>query len=166
MDSFEKIRIGTGFDVHAFSDDKPGPVIVGNVKIDHPKALAGHSDADVLIHAVVDALLGAALLGDIGQFFPSTDDRWKGASSDEFLVWTRDQLKQKGIRILSIDACIMAQAPKMLPHIEPIRQRMAELLEIDRTRFFVKATTTDHLGFVGRKEGIACQASSLVLLPE
>lgn len=158
-----RLRIGTGIDAHGFEDGRE--LIIGGIKLNHPRGLAGHSDADVLIHAIVDALLGACGKGDIGVHFPSSDPRWKGKSSMEFLTWTRDELKRSGIRILSIDSVIVAQEPVMRPYIEPMREKMARALDIETSRLAVKATSTDHLGFVGRKEGIACQAVALVLLP-
>lgn len=164
MESFKNIRIGTGLDAHAFTDDPDSKVILGGIEIDHDKGLAGHSDADVLIHAIVDALLGAIRLGDIGEHFSSDKAEWKGAPSRKFLEWTRDRLKERHAEIVNIDSCILAQAPRIKPHVEAMQKNLAEILGIDDSRVSVKATTTDHLGFVGRKEGIACQASALVLL--
>jgi len=160
---WDRLRIGTGIDAHAF--DKPGTELwMGGLKIPHERGLAGHSDADVLIHAIVDALLGAINLGDIGEHFPSSDSRWRGAPSSEFLIWSRDQIKSMGATILSIDSVILAQEPRMKPHIPGIRSNLAGLLDLSMDRIAVKSTTTDQLGFVGRKEGMVCQASCLVLL--
>lgn len=161
---FDQLRIGNGIDVHAFGE-KGSALIVGGIEIDHPRGLAGHSDADVLLHALVDALLGAMNLGDIGEHFSSEDSRWKGANSADFVVWTRKQLEDRKAKIISIDSQIMAQAPKMKPYVSQMRAKISDLLKIDESRVSVKATTTDHLGFVGRKEGIACQATCLIYLP-
>lgn len=154
------LRIGMGVDAHAFESGRD--LIVGGIKIPHTRGLAGHSDADVLIHAVVDALLGAAGRGDIGQHFPSSDPRWKGAPSSEFLIWTRDELKRLGAKILSIDSVIIAQEPVMRPHIPAMEMKMGELLGLAAGQIHIKATTTDHLGFTGRKEGMAAQAVALI----
>lgn len=160
--SIEKLRIGTGFDVHAFAENRD--LILGGVKIPHEKGLAGHSDADALIHAIVDALLGAAGLGDIGRHFPSSDPQWKDAPSTRFLEWTRDRLSAEGMRILSVDSVIITQEPKLAGHIASMQTTLAEGLGLEVSRVQVKATTTDYLGFTGRKEGLAVQASCLVLL--
>lgn len=161
---FENLRIGTGIDVHAFGDESR-PLIVGGVQIDHSRGLAGHSDADVLLHALVDALLGAMNFGDIGEHFSSEDAQWKGANSSDFVVWTRKQLELRKATVISIDSQIIAQEPKMKPYVGAMRAKIADLLKIEESRVSVKATTTDHLGFVGRKEGIACQASCLIYIP-
>ena len=149
-------RIGIGYDVHGFAAGCP--LVIGGIAIAHERGLAGHSDADVLIHAIVDALLGAAALGDIGSHFPSSDPRWKGAPSSVFLTYTRDLLQQHGWRVGNVDAVIVAEKPKMTLHIPAIRARLAELLNIEIGQVSVKATTTDGLGFTGREEGIGCYA--------
>lgn len=162
MSEIEKLRIGTGFDVHAFEEGRE--LILGGVKIAFEKGLAGHSDADALLHAMIDAILGALGLGDIGTHFPSHDERWKGASSLEFLDWTHHKVKEMGASILSIDSVIMAQAPRMSPHIPQIRQSLAKRLELEESRLHIKSTTTDYLGFLGRGEGLAVQSTCLVRL--
>ncbi len=148
------LRIGSGYDVHAFAPNRP--LVLGGVTIPYELGLTGHSDADALIHAVVDALLGAAALGDIGQHFPSNDPRWKDQPSRVFLSYTLDLLCQQGWRISNIDATIVAERPKMLSHIPAMRAHLA----LDQVS--VKATTTDGLGFAGRREGIACYAVALI----
>lgn len=159
------LRIGTGFDAHAFCEDESRDLIVGGVKIDYKRALAGHSDADVLIHAIVDAILGAMNMGDIGEHFPSSDPRWKAAPSSEFLVWTKDELSKRAIKIVNIDSVIICQEPKMKAYIPEMREKMSQFLALEAAQLSVKATTTDHLGFTGRKEGIAAQAVCLLALP-
>lgn len=159
---FDRLRIGTGIDAHAFEGGRP--LILGGIQVPHDRGLAGHSDADCLIHAVVDAILGALAKGDIGEHFPSSDPKWKNADSKEFLRYARQLVATEGAQILSIDSVILAQAPVMKPHIANMRDCLARLLEIDLSRVHIKASTTDHLGFVGRKEGIAAQASCLLIL--
>jgi 2-C-methyl-D-erythritol 2,4-cyclodiphosphate synthase len=154
------IRIGFGYDVHAFATGRP--LILGGVTIPFERGLSGHSDADTVIHAIVDALLGAAALGDIGQHFPSTAERWKNQPSTVFLDHTYDLLCQQQYVINNIDATIVAEQPKLAPHIQAMRTLMAEHLHITREQVSVKATTTDGLGFAGRKEGIACYAVVLL----
>lgn len=154
------IRIGSGYDVHAFAPNRP--LILSGVTIPHELGLAGHSDADVVIHAVVDALLGAAALGDIGQHFPSSDLRWKDQPSTVFLTYTLELLRQQGWRISNIDATIVAERPRMGPHILAMRTHLAEHLHLEIGQVSVKAKTTDGLGFAGRQEGIACQAVALL----
>lgn len=154
------MRIGNAYDVHAFAPDRP--LILGGVTIPHESGLAGHSDADVVLHAVVNALLGAAALGDIGQHFPSSDPRWKDQPSTVFLDYTFDLLCQHGWRISNIDTMIIAQQPRMGPHTQAMRAHLAEHLHLEIDQVSVKATTTDGLGFAGRKEGIACQAVALL----
>ncbi len=153
-------RIGSGYDVHAFAEGRP--LILGGVTIPHSHGLSGHSDADALIHAVVDALLGAAALGDIGTYFPSHDPRWKDQPSAVFLTHTRDLLRSHGWTIGNVDATIVAERPKLLPHVPAMRQHLAEHLSVDLAQVSVKATTTDGLGFAGRREGIACYAVALI----
>lgn len=154
------LRIGSGYDVHAFAPNRP--LVLGGVTIPYELGLSGHSDADALIHAVVDALLGAAALGDIGQHFPSNDPRWKDQPGSVFLTYTRDLLCQQGWSIGNIDATIVAERPKMLPHIPAMRAHMVEHLGLSLDQVSVKATTTDGLGFAGRREGIACYAVVLI----
>lgn len=154
------IRIGSGYDVHAFAPNRP--LILGGVTVPHERGLAGHSDADVVIHAVIDALLGAAALGDIGQHFPSSDARWKDQPSTVFLDYTLDLLCQHGWRISNIDATIVAEHPRMTPHTPAMRAHLAEHLRLEIEQVSVKAKTTDGLGFTGRGEGIACYAVALL----
>lgn len=154
------VRVGSGYDVHAFVPDRP--LILGGVTIPHDMGLSGHSDADVVFHAVVDALLGAAALGDIGSYFPSSDDRWKNRPSSVFLEYTRDLLQQQRWEISNIDATIVAERPQLAPHIAAMRAHLAEHLHLTLEQVSVKATTTDGLGFAGRREGIACYAVALI----
>src|SRR5437764_1314532 len=154
------IRVGFGYDVHAFMPGRP--LVLGGVTIPHDYGLSGHSDADAVIHAVVDALLGAAALGDIGTHFPSHDLRWKDQLSAIFLDYTYALLAQHSWRIGNIDATIVAERPKMAPHISQMRTHLAEHLHLEREQVSVKATTTDKLGFAGRSEGIACYAVALI----
>lgn len=157
------LRIGNGFDVHALV---PGlKLILCGVTIPHPTGLLGHSDADVAIHALCDALLGAAALGDIGHMFPDTDPRFKGANSRMLLRQVNECLASKGYRVGNVDITIIAQAPKMAPHLEAMRHNIACDLRVDPDSVSIKATTTEHLGFTGRKEGIAAQASALIIKP-
>lgn len=157
------MRVGIGYDVHAFAAPDAGrALVIGGVTIAHDRGLAGHSDADVLLHAVVDALLGAAGLGDIGQYFPSSDARWKDAPSTAFLTHTRDALAQAGWRVANIDATVVAEVPRLSPHVAAMRAHLAEALEIAVEQVSVKSKTTDRLGFTGRGEGIACYAVALV----
>jgi 2-C-methyl-D-erythritol 2,4-cyclodiphosphate synthase len=159
---FEGLRIGTGFDVHAFVEGRP--LMMGGIEIPHSKGLLGHSDADVLIHAIVDSILGALALGDIGQHFPPTDPKWKAAPSIEFLKYARRLAEEKGAQILSIDSTVICEAPKINPHCEKIRSKLAEALQLSIDRVHLKATTTEKLGFTGREEGIAAQAVCLLNL--
>ena len=154
------IRIGHGFDVHKFGGE--GPVIIGGVAIPYEQGLIAHSDGDVALHALTDALLGAIAAGDIGRHFPDTDDKWKGANSRELLKDVYRRVKEKGYRLGNADVTIMAQAPKMAPHIDAMCAVIAEDLEIDISNINVKATTTERLGFTGRKEGIATEAVVLL----
>jgi 2-C-methyl-D-erythritol 2,4-cyclodiphosphate synthase len=154
------IRIGFGYDVHAFATDRP--LILGGVTIPSERGLSGHSDADAVIHALVDALLGAAALGDIGQHFPSSDERWKNQPSSVFLDYTYDLLCQQQYTINNIDTTIVAEHPKLALHIQAMRAHLAQHLHLSREQVSVKATTTDGLGFTGRQEGIACYAIALV----
>lgn len=154
-------RIGNGFDVHRLVEGRP--CIICGVDIPFELGLLGHSDADVALHALADALLGAAALGDIGKHFPDTDPRWKGADSRMLLRRVVEILAGEGFRPCNADITIMAQAPKMLPHIEAMRANVAADLAVDLGRVSVKATTTEKLGFTGRKEGIAAMATALVV---
>ena len=148
------MRIGTGYDVHKLVEGRK--LIMGGVRIPYEKGLLGHSDADVLAHAIMDALLGAAALGDIGKHFPDTDERFKGADSMELM---------RCFLIGNVDATIIAQAPKMRPHIDKMRQNIADALQIDLSQVSVKATTEEWLGFTGRGEGISVQAVALITSP-
>ena len=154
------IRIGMGTDVHGFTPDRD--LILGGVKIDHDRGLAGHSDADVLIHAVCDAILGAAGLGDIGGLFPDTDPKYKDIDSRILLAASARKLEQAGYRIINLDSTVFAQVPKLGPKKQQMAVSMAEILEISPGCVNVKATTTEHLGFIGREEGIAAQAIVLI----
>ncbi|MGR5559297.1 2-C-methyl-D-erythritol 2,4-cyclodiphosphate synthase [Vibrio fortis] len=154
------IRIGHGFDVHKFGGE--GPVIIGGVSVPYEQGLVAHSDGDVALHALCDALLGAIAAGDIGRHFPDTDDEWKGADSRELLKDVYRRVKEQGYQIGNVDVTIMAQAPKMAPHIDAMCQAIAEDLETDIGNVNVKATTTERLGFTGRKEGIASEAVVLI----
>jgi len=149
-------RTGMGFDVHAFSGE--GPVMLGGIAVPHNRGLAGHSDADVLLHAITDALLGAAGLGDIGDHFPPSDARWKGADSSEFLAHAAALVREGGASIDHVDCTIIAEAPKIGPYRLAMRQRIAEIAGLSVDQVSVKATTTEGLGFTGRGEGIAAQA--------
>ena len=150
------MRIGNGYDVHRLVPDRD--LIIGGVKIPYEKGLLGHSDADVMLHAVMDALLGAAALGDIGKHFPDTDPAYKGISSVKLLEHVGKLIEEKGYIIGNIDATIIAQKPKMAPHIPQMRQNIAKALKISEDQINVKATTEEGLGFTGQKEGISSQA--------
>jgi len=154
------MRIGFGYDVHAFAPNRP--LVLGGITIPSERGLAGHSDADVVIHASVDALLGAAALGDIGKYFSSEDERWKNQPSAVFLDFTFDLLCQHNYTISNIDITIVAEQPKLAPHIQAMRTHLAEHLHLDIGQVSVKATTTDNIGFTGRQEGIACYALALL----
>lgn len=154
------MRIGIGYDVHKLVEGRK--LIIGGVEIPHEKGLLGHSDADVLLHTISDAILGALALGDIGKFFPDTDEKYKGADSLELLKEVGCMISKKGYIVGNIDSIIMAQAPKMAPHIDEMRKNIANALGIDVSQVGVKATTTENLGFEGRKEGISSQAVVLL----
>ncbi len=154
------MRIGTGYDVHRLAVDRK--LILGGVEIPWEKGLLGHSDADVLLHAVMDALLGAAALGDIGQHFPDTDPAYRGISSLELLRRVAGLLSENRLQVQNIDATIIAQAPKMRPHIDAMRENIARALQIGPGRVSVKATTEEGLGFTGSGEGISAQAACLL----
>ena len=157
-----EMRIGQGYDVHKLTEGRK--LILGGVEIPWEKGLLGHSDADVLLHALMDALLGAAALGDIGALFPDTDSRYEGADSMELLRRVSALLKEKGWVVVNADSTVIAQRPKLAPHIPEMRRRIAAALSVDVSRISVKATTEEHLGFTGRGEGISAQA--VVLLRE
>lgn len=156
-----KIKIGLGYDVHQLVEGRD--LWLGGIKIDHTKGLLGHSDADVLIHAICDALLGAASLRDIGYNFPDTDNAYKNIDSKILLKRTIDLVRSKGWELSNIDATVCAQEPKLNPHIENMRNCLASVLGVDVDDVSIKATTTEHLGFVGRKEGIAAYATALLV---
>lgn len=149
-------RTGLGFDVHAFAGE--GPIMLGGIPVPHVRGLAGHSDADVVLHAITDALLGAGCLGDIGEHFPPSDPQWKGASSDRFLRHAIELLLERGALIDHLDCTIIAEEPKVGPHRAAMRTRIAEITGLNLDQVSVKATTTERLGFTGRREGIAAQA--------
>lgn len=155
------MRVGMGYDVHRLVEGRK--LILGGVEIPWDKGLLGHSDADVLIHAIMDALLGAAALGDIGQHFPDTDPAYKGISSIKLLCHVAGLLKDKGFTVGNIDATIIAQKPKMAPHIPAMRENIARALEIEPSQVNIKATTEERLGFTGREEGISSQAICLLI---
>ena len=154
------MRIGSGFDVHAFTDGDQ--VVIGGVRIAHDRALLAHSDGDVLIHALCDALLGALALGDIGVHFPPSDARWKGADSTELLSQVMAMVRARGHELGNADMTVICEAPKINPHVPAMRARLAEVMGVDVDRLSVKATTTEKLGFTGRGEGIAAQATVLL----
>lgn len=154
------LRIGQGYDVHKLVEGRK--LIIGGVDIPHEKGLLGHSDADVLIHAIMDALLGALGLGDIGSHFPDTGEEFKDMDSRVLLRRVNELLKNSGYALNNMDAVIIAQSPKMAPHIEKMKENLAEDLEIDPGLINIKASTTESLGFVGRKEGIQAQAIVLI----
>ncbi|MCZ8533610.1 2-C-methyl-D-erythritol 2,4-cyclodiphosphate synthase [Psychrobacillus psychrodurans] len=155
------MRIGQGFDVHEFADNRP--LIIGGIEIPYERGLIGHSDADVLLHTITDAALGAIGEGDIGRHFPDTDPDFKDADSAKLLEYIWKLVDAKGYKLGNIDCTIIAQKPKMSPYIETIRTRVAELLQADVSQVNVKATTTERLGFTGREEGIASMATILLL---
>lgn len=154
------MRIGNGYDVHKFADDRA--LIIGGVDIPYEKGLLGHSDADVLVHAIMDALLGATALGDIGKLFPDTDPEYKGISSILLLEKVSELLRENGYKVSNIDSIIVAQAPKMAPYKEQMRINIAKAMQIDVDRINVKATTEEGLGFTGNMEGISSYAVALV----
>lgn len=154
------MRIGQGFDVHALVEGRP--LIIGGVTIPFERGLAGHSDADVLLHAICDALIGAAGLGDIGKHFPDTDPRYKGIDSRELLRAVMRLLQERGLAVVNVDATIIAQAPKMAPHIDAMRANIAADLGVSADEVNIKAKTAERLGFVGRGEGIVAEAVVLI----
>lgn len=155
------MRIGQGFDVHQLTEGRP--LIIGGIEIPYEKGLLGHSDADVLLHTIADACLGAVAMGDIGKHFPDTDPAFKDADSAKLMSHVWMLIKEKGFTLGNLDCTIIAQKPKMAPYIDQMRARIAELLEADMDQINVKATTTEKLGFTGRQEGIAAQAVVLLV---
>lgn len=154
------IRTGIGYDVHQLQEGLP--LWIGGIRIEHTKGLVGHSDADVLIHAICDALLGAAALGDIGKHFPDTDPRYKGIDSKLLLRHVVELIGSKGYRVVNVDSILCAQKPKVSPYIEQMRECLAEVMGIEKDCVSVKATTTEHLGFEGREEGMSAIANVLI----
>jgi 2-C-methyl-D-erythritol 2,4-cyclodiphosphate synthase len=154
------IRIGHGYDVHAFAENRK--CIIGGVTIPYEKGLLGHSDADVLLHAISDSLLGAAALGDIGKHFPDTDPEFKGADSLVLLEKVNDLLVQNGYKVVNVDSTVIAQAPKLAPYILEMRENIAKALKVDIDFVSVKATTEEKMGFTGRKEGISAHSVCLI----
>jgi 2-C-methyl-D-erythritol 2,4-cyclodiphosphate synthase len=154
------VRVGTGYDSHRL---RPGrDLIIGGVRIDHPFGLDGHSDADVLTHAIIDALLGAAGLGDIGQHFPASEPRYEGASSQDMLATAVRVVMEAGYRIVNVDSTVIAEEPRLQPHLGAMREQLAKSLDVDPKLVSVKATSPEGLGALGRKEGIAAQAVALI----
>ncbi len=154
------IRIGTGYDVHAFCEGDY--LTLGGLKIPFDKAFAAHSDGDVLIHAICDALLGALALGDIGQHFPPNDDKWKNTDSSVFLKHIVGLIEEQGYQVNNIDCTIICEQPKMQPHIVNVRENLAKIMDLDINQVSIKATTTEQLGFAGREEGVEVQAVCLI----
>jgi 2-C-methyl-D-erythritol 2,4-cyclodiphosphate synthase len=154
------IRIGNGYDIHRLVTDRP--LILGGVEIDHKLGLLGHSDADVLTHAIMDAILGALSLGDIGHYFPPTDPQWAGADSQLLLAKVHQLVRDRGWQISNIDSVIVAEQPKLKPHIQTMRSQLANVLELEPDQVSIKATTNEQLGPVGREEGIAAYAVALL----
>ncbi|MEF9992254.1 MAG: 2-C-methyl-D-erythritol 2,4-cyclodiphosphate synthase [Paraclostridium sp.] len=155
------MRVGMGYDVHKLVENRK--LILGGVEIPHEKGLLGHSDADVLLHAIMDSILGALALGDIGKHFPDTDEKYKGADSIKLLEFVYNLIKEKGYAIGNLDSTIIAQAPKMAPHIQTMRANIAKALNCDIDSINVKATTEEGLGFTGNKEGISAQSICLLV---
>ena len=154
------MRVGIGYDVHPL---RPGrDLVIGGVHIEHPLGLDGHSDADVLTHAVIDSLLGAAALGDIGQHFPASDPGYEGASSQDLLAMVVRTVRQAGYRVVNVDSTIVAEEPRLQPHVDAIRKQLAKTLGVDSGAVSVKATSPEGLGALGREEGIAAHAVALI----
>lgn len=158
-----KFRIGNGFDVHAFVDGRP--LVIGGVRIPFERGLAGHSDADVLLHAITDAILGALALGDLGKHFPDTDPQWKDADSRVLLRHVAALAAQQGYVVANVDSTVLAQVPRIAPFVAGMRSNIALDLGCDAEQISVKVTTTEHLGFIGREEGIAAYGSVLMVAP-
>ena len=154
------VRVGLGVDAHAFAEGVP--LVLGGVEIDSPRGLAGHSDGDVLVHALIDAILGGAGLGDIGSLFPSGDERWHGASSLDLLRRAYDDVRAQGFELVNADVVLIGEEPRLAPHRLRMREAIAAVLEVEPERIAVRATTTDGLGFTGRGEGLAAQAAALL----
>lgn len=154
------MRIGHGYDVHKLVEGRK--LILGGIEMPHTLGLLGHSDADVLTHAIMDSILGAAALGDIGQHFPDNDDRYLGADSTELLRHVMELIREKGYRIGNLDATIIAQKPKLMYYLPQMRKKLAEVMEISEDRLNLKATTEEHLGFTGRQEGISAHCVCLL----
>lgn len=161
INTAKRLRIGFGMDVHAFAEDRK--LILGGVDIPHTQGLLGHSDADVLTHAIADSILGAARAGDIGKLFPDTDPKYKDADSLVLLASVADHVRQMGFEIIDIDSTIAAQAPKLSPYRDAMRKNVAGALKTSADHVGVKATTTEHLGFEGREEGISAYATCLLM---
>jgi 2-C-methyl-D-erythritol 4-phosphate cytidylyltransferase / 2-C-methyl-D-erythritol 2,4-cyclodiphosphate synthase len=157
------VRMGSGFDVHQFGEGNH--VMLGGVRIAHNQSVTGHSDADVVLHALVDAILGALAEGDIGVHFPPSDPQWRGASSDRFLALAVDRVQARGGRIAHLDVTVVCEAPRVGPHRDAMRARIAEIAKINVDRVAVKATTSETMGFTGRREGIVAFANATVRLP-
>jgi 2-C-methyl-D-erythritol 4-phosphate cytidylyltransferase/2-C-methyl-D-erythritol 2,4-cyclodiphosphate synthase len=157
------VRIGSGYDVHAFADGDH--VMLAGVRIPHSRGLTGHSDADVALHALVDAILGALADGDIGVHFPPSDPQWRGASSDKFLAFAVERVRARGGQIAHLDVTLVCEAPRIGPHRDAMRARIAAIAAIPLDRVAVKATTSEKLGFTGRGEGIVAHATATVRLP-
>lgn len=154
------MRIGHGYDVHKLVEGRK--LILGGIEVPHTLGLLGHSDADVLTHAIMDSILGAAALGDIGQHFPDNDDRYLGADSTELLRHVMELIREKGYRIGNLDVTIIAQKPKLMSYLPQMRKKLAEVMEISEDRLNLKATTEEHLGFTGRQEGISAHCVCLL----
>jgi 2-C-methyl-D-erythritol 2,4-cyclodiphosphate synthase len=154
------LRIGQGFDVHAFTDGEF--VTLGGVRIPHTRGVLAHSDGDVLLHSLCDALLGAAGLGDIGMHFPDTDARWRGVDSREFVRHVETLLAMRGFEVVNVDVTVLAESPRLGKHRDAMRSNIAKDLQIVPERVNIKATTTEKLGFIGRSDGLACQAIALI----
>jgi len=159
-----KIRIGNGYDIHQLSPGRP--LILGGVEIPHSLGLLGHSDADALTHAIMDAMLGALSLGDIGHYFPPTDPQWAGANSLVLLAKVNQLIREQGWQVGNIDSVVVAERPKLKPHISTMRDRLASVLELAPNQIGIKATTNEKLGPIGREEGIAAYAVALLIISD
>jgi len=156
------VRVGIGYDAHRFAEDRP--LILGGIEIPHHLGLEGHSDADVLIHAVIDAILGAIAEGDIGRHFPDTSDKYKGICSLDLLANVRELMFSKGYKLVNLDVTVILQEPRLSSYRESMREKVSDVLKVDKSQVNLKATTTEGMGFTGRREGVAAQA--IVLLEE
>lgn len=159
--SFPPIRIGQGYDVHAFGEGDH--IMLAGVRVPHSRGVLAHSDGDVALHALCDAMLGALALGDIGVHFPPSDDRWKGADSSRFVSHCNELLRERGWQVGNVDITVICERPKVGPHALAMREKVAQLLEVNLDRVSIKATTSEKLGFTGREEGIAAQAVALLV---